>query len=106
MIFTNKNKRLSVISAFMVSLAPNVQWWFATNGIVELFVFGELAVLLLYKYMNTENFKSRLLMLFFMMICAGGYIFILYPAYQIPMFYIFLVLAIYVIIDNRKNCKI
>jgi hypothetical protein len=34
MILTNKNKRLSVISAFMVSLAPNVQWWFATNGIV------------------------------------------------------------------------
>ena len=106
MIITNKNKRLSVIAAFMVSLAPNVQWWFATNGIVELFVFGELALILLYKYMNTENFKSRVLMLFFMMICAGGYIFILYPAYQIPMFYAFLFLAIYIIIDNRKKCKI
>ena len=101
MIITNKNKRLSVIAAFMVSLAPNVQWWFATNGIVELFVFGELALILLYKYMNTENFKSRVLMLFFMMICAGGYIFILYPAYQIPMFYAFLFLAIYIIIDNK-----
>lgn len=106
MIITNKNKRLSLISAFMVSLAPTVQWWFATNGTVELFVFGELAIILLYKYMNTENFKSRLLMLFFMMICAGGYILILYPAYQIPMFYVFLFLAIYIIIDNRKKCKI
>lgn len=106
MIVTNKDKRLSVISAFMVSLAPNVQWWFATNGVVELFVFGELALVLLYNYMNTENFKHRLIMLFFMMICAGGYIFILYPAYQIPMFYAFLALAIYIIIDNRKKCKI
>lgn len=106
MILTNKNKRLSLISAFMVSLAPTVQWWFATNGTVELFVFGELAIVLLYKYMNTENFKSRLLILFFMMICAGGYILILYPAYQVPMFYVFLFLAIYIIVDNRKNCKI
>ena len=106
MIITNKNKRLSLISAFMVSLAPNIQWWFATNGVVELFVFGQLALILLYKYMNTENFKSRILMLFFMMICAGGYIFILYPAYQIPMFYVFLALAIYILIENRKKCKI
>ena len=106
MIITDKNKRLSIISAFMVSLAPNVQWWFATNGVVEIFVFGELALILLYNYMNTENFKSRLWMLFFMMICAGSYIFVLYPAYQIPMFYAFLALAIYIIIDNRKNCKI
>ena len=106
MIVTNKNKRLSLISAFMVSLAPNVQWWFATNGVVELFVFGELALILLYKYMNTENFKSRLIMLLFMMICAGGYIFILYPAYQIPMFYVFVFLAAYIIAENRNKCKI
>lgn len=106
MIITNKNKRLALISAFMVSLAPNVQWWFATNGIVELFVYGELALILLYNYMNTEDFRKRLVMLLFMMICAGGYIYILYPAYQIPMFYVFLFLAIYIIIDNRKNCKI
>ena len=106
MIVTNKNKRLSLITAFMISLAPIVQWWFATNGMAELFIYGQLALILLYKYMNTENFKSRLLMLFFMMICAGGYIFILYPAYQIPMFYVFLMLAIYIIIENRKNCKI
>lgn len=106
MILTAKNKRLSLISAFMISLAPTVQWWFATNGTVELFVFGELAIVLLYKYMNTENFKSRLIMLFFMMICAGGYILILYPAYQIPMFYVFLFLAIYIIVNNRKKCKI
>ena len=106
MIITNKNKRLSLITAFMISLAPIVLWWFATNGVVEMFVFGQLALILLYKYMNTENFKSRILMLFFMMICAGGYIFVLYPAYQIPMFYVFLFLAIFILVENRKNCKI
>lgn len=106
MIFTNKNKRLSVIGSFLISLAPIVQWWFATNGTAELFIFGQLALILLYKYMNTENFKHRILYLSLAAICAGGYILILYPAFQIPMFYVFLMLAIYIIVDNRKNCKI
>lgn len=106
MIFTNKNKRLSLISSFMISLAPMVQWLFTTNGIVEIFIFGELALVLLYKYLNTENFKSRIVYLALMIICAGGYILVLYPAFQIPMFYVFLTLAIYIIIENRKKCKI
>lgn len=106
MIFTNKNKRLSVIASFMISFAPLVQWLFATNGIAEIFIFGELALILLYKYLNTENFKHRLLYLALMILCAGGYVWVLYPAFQIPMFYVFLMLAIYIIIENRKNCKI
>ncbi len=106
MIFTNKNKRLSIIGSFMISLAPIVQWWFATNGTAELFIFGQLALILLYKYLNTENFKYRLLYLSLMVVCAGGYVLILYPAFQIPMFYVFLVLAIYIVITNCKNTKI
>ena len=55
MLLTKKNKLLSFVGATMITLAPIVQWWFAINGIVEIFVFGELAILLLHQYMNTEN---------------------------------------------------
>ena len=106
MILSKKDKALSFIGALLVTFSPQIQWWFAVNGTAELFVFGELAVVLLYKYMNTESFKKRLVILFFMIICAGGYMLILYPAWQIPLFYVFLVLAIWIIIENRKNCKI
>ena len=106
MILSKKDKILSFIAALLVTFSPQVQWWFAVNGTAELFIFGELALVLLYKYMNTEMFKTRLLILFFMIICAGGYILILYPAWQIPLFYVFLMLAIWIIIENRKNCKI
>lgn len=106
MIIFNKNKRLSIIGAFMVSLSPIVEWWFATNGTAEIFIYGELALILLYKYMNTDNFKQRILYLFLAMICAGGYILVLYPAFQIPMFFVFLMLAIYIIVTNYKNTKI
>lgn len=106
MILFNKNKRLSIIASFMISLSPLVGWWFATNGTAEIFIYGELALILLYKYLNTDNFKTRLLCLFLAMICAGGYVLILYPAFQIPMFFVFLMLAIYIIWENRKNTKI
>ena len=105
MLFTKKNKLLSLLGAFMITLAPIVQWWFAVNGIVEIFVFGELAILLLHKYMNTESLKKRCLYLLGLVICAGGYIMVLYPAWQIPMAYVFLALAIWVMVENRKNCK-
>ena len=106
MLFTNSNKRLSFVAAVMILFAPIIQWWFATNGTVELFVYGQLAIILLDKYMKSDSFKKRCLYLFFMIICAGGYILILYPAYQIPMFYVFLMLAIYTIVKNKKDFKI
>lgn len=106
MILTKKDKILSLIGAILVTFSPQVQWWFAVNGTAELFVFGELALVLLYKYMNSESLKKRALYLLGLVICAGGYILVLYPAWQIPLFYVFLALAIWIIIENRKNCKI
>lgn len=106
MILTKKNKLLSLLAAIMITLAPMIQWWFAINGIVELFVFGGLAIVLLEKYMTTTDLKKRAIYLLGMVICAGGYIMVLYPAWQIPMFYVFLALAIWVIVKNRKECSI
>ncbi len=106
MIITKKDKLLSFVGAILVTLAPIVQWWFAINGIAEIFIFGGLAVILLHYYLLTENFKKRCLYLLGMVICAGGYVLVLYPAWQIPMFYVFLAIAISEIITNRKSCKI
>lgn len=106
MVLTKKNKLLSFIGSVMITLSPQIQWWFAVNGTAELFIFGELALILLYKYMNSNSFIRRCIHLFFMIICAGGYALILYPAWQIPLIYVFLALATWIIIDNKKNCKI
>ena len=106
MILTKKNKPLSLIGTLMVMLAPIIQWWFAINGIAEIFIFGELAIIMLYKYLNTNSFMKRLLYLLIMYICAGGYALVLYPAWQIPVIYVFLAVAIWVVIDNFKKEKI
>lgn len=106
MLITNRNKLLSFIQAIMITLAPMIQWWFAVNGIAEIFIFGQLAIILLNKYMNTDSLKKRVLYLAGLVICAGGYVLVVYPSWQVPMAYVFLGLAIWTIIANRKNCKI
>lgn len=106
MILTKKSKLLSFIYAILVTLSPNIQWWFAVNGIAEIFIFGQFALILLYKYITNNELKKRCLYLIGIVISAGGYILVLYPAWQIPMFYVFLVLAIWIIIDKRKEIKI
>ena len=106
MILTKKDKLLSFIMAVLITLAPTMQWWFAVNGIAEIFIFGQLALIMLYKYMNNNDLKRRCLYLFVLVISAGGYLLVLYPSWQIPLFYIFAVIAIWIIVENRKNCKI
>lgn len=105
MLVTGRKKRLALMSAVMVAFAPVVQWWFAINGLVEMIIFGELAVLLLYKYMNTIALKKRILYLAGLFICAGGYVLTIYPAWMIPLAYAFLVFAVWVLADNWKNCR-
>ena len=106
MLITKKNKLLSTIGAIMITLSPMIQWWFAINGIAEIFIFGESAIILLYKYLNTTDFKKRLIYLFLVLICAGGYVLVIYPSWQVPMVYVFLALAIWVILENKKDIKI
>ena len=106
MLITKKNKLVSTIGATMITLSPIVQWWFAVNGLVEIFIFGQLAIILLYKYLNTNKFRKRLLYLLLILICAGGYVLVIYPSWQVPMVYVFLALAIWIIIENRKNSQI
>lgn len=106
MLITNKKKGLSFICAVMVLLAPAIQWWFAVNGLVEMLVFGGLAILLFDKYLKEENFGKRILYATIIAICAGTFALVFYPAWQIPTAYIILGLAIWTIIKNKKEKKI
>ena len=107
-ILTKNNKGLTYIGTILVTLSPIINWWFAINGIVEIFVFGEGAIVLLYHYMNDKNFTKKLIYLLLMIICAGGYIMVLYPAWQVPMIYVFLFLALPLtrVSAHPAKCKI
>lgn len=106
MLLTKKKRGLSFIGTILVSFAPVIGWWFAINGLVEMIIAGEFAVILLDKYMLSKEYKKRLLYLFGIVISAGTYLLTFYPSWQIPFIYVFAGLALWILIKNWKDCKI
>lgn len=108
MIFTKKNKLLSTLGAIMIACAPVVQWWFAVNGIAEIFIFGMGLIVATCNYLSAgdwskDTWKKKILCLVIAFISIGGYALVLYPAWQIPMAYVFGILWLYIVIANRKK---
>ncbi len=103
MLLTNKNKILSLSYAILVALSPLVQWWFAINGLVEQLIFGQLGVLLIQFYMNTLDYRKRIIYAFLMIICLGGFGIVFYPSWQIPFAYVFVLMALWIFLKNKNN---
>lgn len=103
MLLTNRNKKLALAYTFLITFSPTIQWWFAVNGLVEQLIFGQIGVLLINMYMTTKNYKKRLLIGLFILICVGGFILVFYPSWQIPFSYVFLLLACWVFLKNYKE---
>jgi len=103
MLITNRNKVLSLSYTILIVLSPFVQWWFAINGLVEQLIFGQLGVLLIHFYINTEDYRKRVIYAFLMIICIGGFLIVFYPSWQIPFAYIFVMMAIWIFLKNKNN---
>lgn len=104
-LLTKRNKLLSLSGALLIAFSPLVSWWFAINGLVELLVFGQLAIICIYKYFTVYNYKLRIFLMFIVGICAGSYILVFYPAWQISLLYVFLPLLIGIVILNKDKFK-
>lgn len=105
MLITKKNKLLSLTYAAMMAFAPVVQWWFGANSFPEMLIYGQGIILCVAVYMHTSKYWQRILCGLGFIICGGAYILVMYPAWQIPFFYVFLLVGIWVIIERRKEFK-
>lgn len=105
-LLTKDNRCLSLAYAFLVALAPVVQWWYSINELVEMLIFGQSAILLIFWYLRTEKYRIKNLATACLVLCAGGYVMTLYPAWMIPLFYVFAAAVIAMIIDNKEYIRI
>lgn len=90
------SKKISIVYALMVALAPVVQWWFAVNTFVEILVFGQLAILSFYYILHNNQIIYRSLFVILFAYSIFGYIFSLYPAWQVSFAYVFGIVFIWV----------
>lgn len=105
MLLTENRKRLAGAYAMLMAFAPVVQWWFAVNGLVEMLIYIQLSILMLVKYMRTESYWIRGICILVIVICAGGYVFTMYPAWMIPLAYVLLGLGIWAFMENIRDCR-
>lgn len=105
MLITNNNKKLSFIGTILIAFSPVVHWWYATNYLIEMIVFAEVAIVLINKFFKEENSNKRILYSTIITLCIGNYIFCIYPAWIMAITYMFLPILIWVFYENRKNIK-
>lgn len=101
-IFTNDNRRLSAAYAVLVTLSPITQWWFAINSIAELLIFGQLLVIGMHHYLNNNTPSAWAVIMPWL---GGGFILSIYPAWQVPLFFVFLAMGASLFIDWIKAGK-
>lgn len=103
MYLTKKKKLLSLAYALLVSCSPLAGWWFAINGLVEMFIFGQLAVLFFIRWMYARPLWKKLLYVAGIAWCGVSYVLLFYPSWQIPFGYVYLFLLIGIVLRERKN---
>ena len=103
MLITNKKKMLSCLGAIIIVFSPTIQWWYATNSLMEMIISAEVGLILFDKYLKTDNFKLKTLYMAIMAICVGTFILTFYPAWMVPIAYIFVPFLIWIIIENRAT---
>lgn len=99
MLLTNKKKRISLCGMIMITFSSAVQWWYCMDTLI----WGQIILLLLNKFMETDSKKVKYLCGLGEIVAITSYIFILYPAWQVSFAYVFLAIAIWMLIKNFKN---
>lgn len=104
-IITSNSKSISAAYAFLITFSASVQWWFSINGLVELLIFGQLALIWVNCYLHTESYKSRASYAIGIGWCLVVYILVFYPAWQISFAYVFLGIFIALIVKEAHKAK-
>lgn len=103
LLVCRRKKLWALCYAFSIAFAPLVQWWFAVNFIAELLIFGQTGVLLVNAYLKSGNYLHRLFYTLCLSWVSCSYAWSLYPAWQVPLAYVFGACALSTLIENRNN---
>ncbi len=103
MFLTGRKRLLSLAYAFLTCFAPVVQWWFSVNAFPDMLIYGQGIVLCIRQYMMSQKYLKRAACAAGLFLLCGAYALVLYPAWQVPFFYVFASLAIWTIFRNFSS---
>ncbi|MCX4302432.1 MAG: hypothetical protein OSJ66_00240 [Clostridia bacterium] len=102
MIVTNKNKKISLLGAVMISFSSAVQWWYC----LDCLIWSQIILVLANLFLETDKRYVKYLSAFGILAGLLSYLFVLYPPWQIAFAYFMVAMLIWIVLKNWKNYKI
>lgn len=100
-ILTQKNKLLSFTGACLVVLSSFYMWWVFSIY----YVAAPGTIVFIYYFLQNEKKWKKSLCCIGMAICFSNFVTNLYPAWQVPLGYVFLVIGLWVLYDNLEKIR-
>lgn len=101
LILTKGNKKASLCGMLMITFSAATQWWYCMDTLI----WGQIVIVLINKFMKTDKNWVKYLCALGLIISGLSYVFVFYPAWQLPFGYVFLGLVIWLLIENIKYGK-
>ncbi|HFI0640028.1 TPA: hypothetical protein ACGO3K_002161 [Streptococcus suis] len=101
MLVLKRDKTLAFLGASLISFGPAVQWW--SMGPAEILTWGSVAVIIVYYYIHTKSYLKRIIFAILLSWVATAYAIVLYPAWQVPFLFVFLIISLYFIVSDWEN---
>ena len=96
LILTDQRKRVSLFGMLLITFSSATQWWYCMDTLI----WGQLILVLINKFMLADKKWVKYLCAFGLLSTVLAYIFVLYPAWQVPYAYFMLAILIYIVIKN------
>ena len=100
--YTKQNKPLSAAAAFLLSLAPYVQWWYS-QSICEVLIFSQAMILCWTRILSAQKIVQRIGFGALSAWCLGCFLMVLYPAWLIPVGLLTVAVIAWLVVRDRKN---
>lgn len=97
----SKNKLVAFTGATLTIFSSYFLWWGFPNYLLS----GTATLVFFYKFINENNLKKQVIFGLLMALNFSIFICNLYPAWQVPVGYVFLVIGIWLIKENLERIK-
>lgn len=99
MVYTKKDKALSLAAAMMMTLSPAIQWFYS-QSISEVLIFGQGILLAVYYLTIDKNAQKKWWISVLLAWCIGCYVMIGYPGWLVSVSWVLTAIIIAIIIKN------
>lgn len=94
-----KNKKLIVVFSSLICFSPLLMWWDGWDGLI----FGQYLVAIFSRWLSSKNAIQNFLCSVGIAWLCGCYLFVLYPAWMVPFFFIFALMGLSYFFSFIKN---